>query len=263
MSQYARNDNVSGWWDTLASVPGSLAGWRNSTISLAELDRLGISSPWKLLAALRNFAVTTWDPARSDIRQGINALIDGALRDPDPQAVRAASRRSPKNAKLWKERYDPPLDVDHLAGLPEGTLGHEYARFIRDNRIDPLVNLVEWGKPTNLLQYVVLRAYKLHDVLHVVLGCPATPLGEVQIVSFSVGQADAKAKTVNAPALALAVVLLHIALRRPHEFGEAARLVGEWTRLGQRSRPYTEFRFEEMMDRRVEQVRREVLAAAA
>lgn len=262
MSQYAKVHAADSWWEMLSKAPDLLAGLRNPSRFFPEISDLGIRSPWAVLATLRNFVVTTWDPSQSDIRQGINSLIDGALRDPKPHVLKEARQRSPKNAALWDQRYDPPLDLDALAALPEGTLGCEYARFIRENDIEPLGSQVEWGTPKNLLQYVVLRAYKLHDVLHVILGCPATPLGEVQIVSFSVGQGDAAAKTVHAPALALAVVLLHIALRRPHEFAEAARLTGEWTRIGQGARPYTEFRLEEMMDRPVEEVRARVLAAA-
>jgi ubiquinone biosynthesis protein Coq4 len=223
----------------------------------------GLGGPWSALQTLRNFAVTTWDPAKSDIRQGINRLIQGALRDPKPEAIAEARRRSPACAALFDESYDPPLDLDQLATLPPGTLGHEYARFVRENGIEPLGNQVEWGRAKNLLQYNMLRGYKLHDVMHVVLGCPATPLGEIPIVAFSVGQASrSESKTVNAPALALAVVLLHIALRRTHEFAEACHLTGEWTRIGERSRPYTEFRLEDMMDQRVADVRARVLVAA-
>jgi ubiquinone biosynthesis protein Coq4 len=261
MSQYAKPAET--WWDTLTRTTGLLAGLWNSPLLSPTVQNLGIRGAWSAFAAVRNFVITTWDPAQSDIRQGINVLIDGALRNPTPGALEDARRRSPANGELWDERYDPPLDLGALEKLPRGTLGHEYALFIRDNGIEPLGSLVAWGGPKNLLQYVLLRAYKLHDVLHVVLGCPATPLGEVQIVSFSVGQGDAAAKTMHAPALALAVVLLHIALRRPQEFAEAARLTGEWTRIGQSCRPYTEFRLEAMMDRPVEDVRAEVLASAA
>lgn len=251
MSQYVKSNRSSRRFESLSLLAPQLKGF-------------GVRGPWSLLKTIKNFAVTTWDPAQSDIRSGINNLIEGALRDPNPELIEAARKRSPQCAALWDERYDPPLDLDRLASLPDGTLGREYARFVRDNRIEPLGSLVEWGAPTNLLQYTLLRAYKLHDVLHVVLGCPATPLGEVPIVAFSLGQAEAgeNARTANAPALALAVVLLHIALRRTHEFAEAIRLSGDWTRIGERTRPYAEFRLEDMMDQRVEDVRQHLLAAA-
>lgn len=262
MSQYVSARRTRTGLGVLRSVPSLLAGLRDPSRWAPELGGFGLRGPRSMLATLRNFAITTWDPAQSDIRQGINALIEGALRDPSPERIEQASQRNPECAALWDERYDPPLDLDALAGLPAGTLGHEYARFIRENRIEPLGSLVEWGQPKNLLQYVMLRSYKLHDVLHVVLGCPATPLGEVPIVAYSVGQAGTESRNANAPALALAVVLLHIALRRTHEFAEACRLTGEWVQVGARCRPYAGFRLEEMMDQRVEDVRERVLAAA-
>jgi ubiquinone biosynthesis protein Coq4 len=262
MSQYARVQKSGRRLDALRKLPAAVAALRSPSQLAPELRDFGLRSPWSALMTLKNFAVTTWDPAKSDIRQGINALIEGALRDPKPEAIEEARKRSPVCAALWDERYDPPLDLDQLATLPAGTLGAEYARFVRENGIEPLGSQVEWGEPKNLLQYNMLRAYKLHDVMHVVLGCPATPLGEVPIVAYSVGQAGPDSKAVKAPALALAVVLLHIALRRTNEFAEACRLSGEWTRIGERGRPYTEFRFEEMMDQRVENVRERVLAAA-
>ena len=258
MSQYAKTAATMTSFSPIQLV----AGLFDPSRFAPELRAFGLSGPRAVLASLKNFAITVWDPAKSDIRQGINVLIEGALRDPKPGALEDARRGSPASAVLWEERYDPVLDLDSLATLPDGTLGREYARFVRDNGIEPLGNQVEWGEAENLLQYQLLRAYKLHDVLHVVLGCPATPLGEVPIVAFSVGQASTEANTAQAAAIALAVVLLHIALRRTGEFAEACRLTGEWTRIGERCRPYTEHRFEELMGERVEAVRERVLAGS-
>ena len=135
---------------------------------------------------------------------------------------------------------------------------------MRENGIEPLGSLVEWGEPANLLQYNLLRGYKLHDVLARDPRLPGDPLGEVPIVAFSLGQAETGgAKSVRTPRRSRSrSSCSHIALRRTHEFAEAARLTGDWTRIGERTRPYTEFRFEEMMDQRVEDVRQQLLGAA-
>jgi ubiquinone biosynthesis protein COQ4 len=210
---------------------------------------------------LRNFAITVWDPTRSDVRGGINALIEGALRDASPERARELERANPAMAALWASAYDPPLDVRALESLPEGTLGREYARFVRDNGIEPLGDQVELGPPRNLPAYALRRAYKLHDVLHVALGCDASVLGEVRIVSYSVGQA--RAGTVRAAALALVVLLLHLVLRRPHEFREAIALAHEWMERGTRARPYASLKLEEWMDRPLAEVRERVTAPAA
>jgi ubiquinone biosynthesis protein COQ4 len=225
-----------------------------------ELRSLGLNSPWKVWLAVKNFAKTVWDPTRSDIQHGINALVYEALRNAPPDREAQIARQSPELAALFRERYDPALDPDRLAALPDGTLGREYARFIRANGIDPLGNLLALSRPENLLEYQFWRAYKLHDVLHVVLDCDATALGEVPIVAYSLGQARSTA--VRAPALALCVLLLHMALRRTDQFQTAIRLSAEWMRRGEQTRGYATHRLEDWMDRPVSEVRALVLAPA-
>jgi ubiquinone biosynthesis protein Coq4 len=224
---------------------------------LDELKAFGITNPWAALQSARNFALTVWDPTRSDIRQGVNALLYGALRSPSEERIRALTEREPRLAALFAERYDPEIGVDRLESLPDGTLGREYARFMRDNKIDPLGDLLEIPAPTNVVEYTFRRAYKLHDVMHVVLGCDTSILGEVRIVSFSVGQRFADDGA--AADLALAVLFLHLALRKPSEFKEAIRLAQEWMALGERSKFYATFRLEDLMERPVPEVHELVL----
>jgi ubiquinone biosynthesis protein Coq4 len=226
---------------------------------LEDLRSLGITNPWTLLQSVRNFALTVWDPTRSDIRQGVNALISGALRNPSAQRIRELAEREPALVELFEERYDPSLDLQELEMMPEGCLGREYARFMRDNKIEPLGDLLEGPAPANVIEYTFRRAYKLHDVMHVVLGCDTSVLGEVRIVSYSVGQ---RPHDDGAAAdLALAVLFLHLALRKPGEFKEAVRLAHEWMRLGERTHLYATFRLEDWLERPVGEVRDAVLAA--
>lgn len=224
-----------------------------------ELRSIGVTNPLQAIQALRNFAKTVWDPTRSDIRRGVNGLIYGALRDMNPERIEQLRLAAPAVAGLCDEGYDPELDPRRLERLADGTLGREYVRFLRANGIDPLGDLLELPPPRNVAEYSFRRAYKLHDVLHVVLGCDASILGEVRIVSFSLGQA--RDAGIRAPALALVVLLLHLVLRKPQEFTEAVRLAAEWMHEGQRTRPYSSFRLEDWMARPVEEVRALVLAA--
>jgi ubiquinone biosynthesis protein Coq4 len=227
----------------------------------SELRSLGLTNPRKAWLAAKNFAKTVWDPTRSDIRHGINSLVYEALANAPPGRVAELEQQNPALAALFREGYDPALEPERLERLPAGTLGREYARFIRANGIDPLGNLLALGEPRNLLEYQFRRAYKLHDVLHVVLGCDATVLGEVPIVAYSLGQA--RSTGVRAPALALAVLLLHMALRKTEEFQPAIRLAAEWMRRGEQTPGYATHRLEDWMDRPVAEVRDLVLASAA
>lgn len=225
-----------------------------------ELDSIGLTNPWRALRSLRNFALTVWEPGRGDIKQGVNTLIYEALRNATPDRIAEARAAEPDLAALYDAGYDPALDLARLERLPDGVLGREYARFIRANQIDPLGDLLALKHPTNLLEYRFRRAYKLHDVMHVVLGCDASVLGEVRIVSYSLGGATGTG--IRAPGLALAVLLLHLALRRAHELQEAVRLAAEWMAQGARAKPYATFRLEDAMDRPVEEVRAWVTAPA-
>jgi ubiquinone biosynthesis protein COQ4 len=223
-----------------------------------------MTNPIAALRGLYHLALTIWDPRRADVQRGINTLVADALRDATPERVAAFERSEPAVAALFAERYDPELDPRRLASLPDGTLGREYARFLAANGIDPLATLLRMGEPRNALQYSFRRAYKLHDLMHVALGCDASILGEVRIVSYSLGQgARRPGRDGRAPALALAVLLMHVALRRVGEFRDAIRLAHEWMTLGERSRAHVPFRLEDHLGEPVERVRELVLAPAA
>ncbi len=225
---------------------------------LEEFKAYGITNPWTALQSVRNFALTVWDPTRSDIRQGVNALVFGALRDASPERVRQLEEEAPALAELYREGYDPEIGVSRLESLPDGTVGREYARLMRENGLDPLGDVLALGPPKNLLEYTFRRAYKLHDVMHIVLGCDTSVLGEVRIVSYSIGQG--RSVDGRAAELALAVLFLHLALRKPQDIPEAIRLAAEWLRKGSDAKVYFTMRIEDFLDRPIAEVREMVLA---
>lgn len=222
---------------------------------LAELAAIGVESPLAVVTVGWNFAKTVWEPTRSDIGGGITSLARGAIRATPKERVARFAARHPEVARLFEERYDPLLDPADLARLPAGTLGHEYARFIHSNGIDPLQTQLGLGEATHPLHYSVKRAYKLHDLMHVLLGCDASVFGEVRIVSWSIGQATrAGGAEMRAPDLALSVLLLHLTLRFPDRVPEAIRLSAEWLERGARHPDHVTFRFEDWLDEPVASV---------
>ncbi len=227
----------------------------------AQLRELGLTTPWAVWQAARNFVITVWDPTRSDIQHGINTLVYRALAEAPPERARALEQQHPELLALYREGYDPDLTPERLEGLPDGTLGREYARFIRENGITPLKTLLALGSPKTILEYQFRRAYKLHDLMHVVLGVDATVLGEVPIVAYSLGQA--KQESARAPAMALAVLFMNIALRRPHEMREAVRLAARWLATGEGALWHVGFRLEDHLARPVPEVRAAILAGAS
>ena len=229
-----------------------------------ELASIGVRGPISLGQVGWNFVKTVWDPTRSDIAHGITGLAKGALGAMSPARLRAFEERNAAVTALYREGYDPPLDTERLARLPGGTLGREYARFIQAHGLDPLATLLAIGTPTNAFHYNLRRAYKLHDILHVVLGCDPSVLGEVRIVSWSIGQAlHAGGPAMRAPAMALSVLLLHLAIRRPDEVAELVQLSHPWLERGASSPNHVAFRFEDHFESKVEDVRALFEASAA
>lgn len=236
---------------------------------LQSAKRWGIRNPINAVQQAYNFVRTVWEPWDSDIAGGINTLIVGEVRKASARDIERYAARFPGMKELYEEGYDPDIDPRRLIEYPEGTLGREYAKLIFRDQLDPLGTLMAFGEPANLVHYGVRRAYKLHDVLHVVLGCDTSVLGEVRIVSYSLGQSRQYEEGTESSGglsagMALAVLFLHLAIRRPsRELRQAVDLAAEWQALGARSQPYTNYRFEDMMELPVEEVRALVMGDAA
>ena len=89
------------------------------------------------------------------------------------------------------EDYYPTVDLEELAKLPEGTLGHEYAQHMKKNNIHPLkisTDLIEVAKANPF----ALRFTVTHDIFHILLGFDTTYAGEVGVLGFMIGQGYSK-----------------------------------------------------------------------
>lgn len=223
---------------------------------IGPLRELGLNDPLTIARTLANLVRTVWDPTRSDVRQGINQLVYRGLADAKPEDEQALARARPELLEMFRAGYDPALDPARLALLPDGTLGREWLRFVTDNDIRPLETLLALRTPRNLLAYQFRRAYKLHDLMHVVLGADASVLGEVRIVSYSLGQSVVRrGARMNAPVMALAVLFMNIGLRRAHEMPDAVRLAARFQRVGELSPWHVAFPVEDWLERPVAELR--------
>jgi len=108
-----------------------------------------------------------------------NARVARFFADPDGAALYAEHRAIDSRT----------LDLDTLAALPEGTLGHAYAKFLRSRGLTPEVFD---GPPEGIADprrsYVVQRLRQTHDLWHVVTGCETDPAGEVALQAFTYAQ---------------------------------------------------------------------------
>ncbi|MEO0481207.1 MAG: Coq4 family protein [Planctomycetota bacterium] len=84
----------------------------------------------------------------------------------------------------WLATEDP--DLDRLIELPAGSLGHEFARHIRDNGFDP--DYFRKIKVRTDADYVMMRVRQTHDIWHMVTGFQTDRIGEVSLKAFELAQ---------------------------------------------------------------------------
>lgn len=147
---------------------------------------------------------------------------------------------SPDGERLFRERRtidSRHVDLEALARLPEGTLGREYVRFLRERDFTPDL----FQPPDNVrdprASYLMQRMRQTHDLWHLLTGHPTTPNGEVALQAFTYGQVGAPSALVIALGGALRGALAHPSLLRQ---------VWRAYRAGQRAAPLAVVLWEEL-----------------
>lgn len=153
----------------------------------ADLDSLTSLQRWKLaLGLLRKVLNNPEDTEQVLVFLGVinsgrasNARVARFFADPHGAALYAEHRTIDSRT----------LDLDKLAALPEGTLGHAYAKFLRRHGITPeIFDGAPPGISNPLRSYVAQRMRQTHDLWHVVTGCETDPSGEIALQAFTFSQ---------------------------------------------------------------------------
>ena len=129
------------------------------------------------------------------------------------------------------------IDLDALAALPEDTLGHAYAHFLRSRGLTPAVFDAPPSEVSDpRMQYVVQRLRQTHDLWHVVTGHDTDAASEVALQAFTFAQ-------VRAPSSAILATVG--TLRAMREKRDVARDVLRSLRLGLRAHGLPVFPWED------------------
>jgi ubiquinone biosynthesis protein Coq4/catechol 2,3-dioxygenase-like lactoylglutathione lyase family enzyme len=155
----------------------------------------------------------------------------------------------------WKERETPDLrraPALALAALPEGTLGHAYARFVEARGLDN--DFLEYLEVTDLPTFVAHRTAHLHDLLHFVLGYePYDPVGEMEIEAFLLAQTGALHHVLFL--LGWSMFLLR---NDPAQLAAGRARLFEAYRLGRRVRPLLSEKWSEHLHRPLAELKEEL-----
>lgn len=172
-------------------------------------------------------------------------------------------------AKLWRETAEGrellderpslqgcELDLEALASLPEGTLGHEFVAYFEANGIEPFIS----DFPVrNDVDYLSKRYRETHDLFHVITGYGTDELGEMELQAFVLGN------------LGLRQTLLILAFSVPRQVQQrgvgmlpdyARRLLAAYRR-GRNSRELLSVRYEDLWEQPVSVLAELMCAPAA
>lgn len=108
----------------------------------------------------------------------------------------------PRGQRLYDEQRaidSHTIDLDALAQLPEGTLGHAYATFMKTHGLTP--NVFD-GTPEEIHEphaaYAMQRMRQTHDLWHVVTNAETDPAGEIALQAFTYAQVRAPSSAILA-----------------------------------------------------------------
>ena len=157
----------------------------------------------------------------------------------------------PRGQQLFAEKRSidsHTVDLDALAKLPAGTLGHAYATFMRAHGLTPDVFD---GRPADVRDdraaFVIQRMRQTHDLWHVVTNAETDPAGEVALQAFTFAQ-------VRAPSSAILALLG--TLRSLRHTQRVARDAAALYRLGRAAEPLVLFPWEDHWATPLSEVRR-------
>jgi ubiquinone biosynthesis protein COQ4 len=219
-----------------------------SAVAARPASSRGIRIPslaTRVRTVVRALATLARDPGRLDqvlmFAQTVNvsALARAMTRIDDDAEGRALLRDQPRIDRKH-------VDFAALRGLPDGTLGREYARFLDDNGITPdaFESLPEVGD--DRAAYVMLRMRQTHDLWHVLTGYTPDVRGEVLLQAFSYSQTRAPSALI---------IALFGTVRWAFQWPQQSRALREAFARGERTGFLPTFRWEEHWSTPVSELR--------
>ncbi|XP_063265906.1 ubiquinone biosynthesis protein COQ4 homolog, mitochondrial isoform X2 [Prinia subflava] len=129
----------------------------------------------KALLAAGSALMALYDPYRHDM-VAVLGETTGCLVLPN---LRDKMKNHPEGYRILQERPRirlSTLDMARLQGLPDGSLGREYVRFLEDNKVSPDTRMPPKFVDDEELAYVIQRYREVHDLMHTLLGMPTNML---------------------------------------------------------------------------------------
>lgn len=191
----------------------------------------------RLRVALKALKVLKGDEGNPTAGQMINDCLDREVYAALVQKLKS----SEEGRRLLSTRpslQSKDIDLDALARLPEGTLGHEFARYFRDHKISPFETTIELKSD---IDFIGKRYRETHDLLHLLTGYGTDVMGEMEVQAFALGNLG-----IRTAALILVVGVIG-QLKDRHagvNLDEYVRRVWAAYQRGRASQPFLSYWFE-------------------
>ncbi|KAF9355204.1 Ubiquinone biosynthesis protein [Mortierella sp. AD094] len=209
-----------------------------------------ISPVQRTILAVGSAFTALYNPLRGDMVAALGETTGGIFLN----RIRDQMLQDPEGRRILRERpkiTSETMQLNTLRQLPDGTFGREYVRFLDDQQVSPdtreLVHFVD----SEELAYVMQRYRETHDFYHTLTGLPVTVDGEIALKWFEMVQTGLPMTMLSS---------FFGPLRLSH--AERDRLFNVYVpwalENGSNSKLLMNVRWEEWMDRPVEDVQREL-----
>lgn len=137
---------------------------------------------------------------------------------------------NPEFVRLYNQKYlAPKINLDALLKLSEESLGHQFAKHMIANRLDPeFFPTIDVKDP---IRYTVMRGRQTHDIFHVLLGYDTSVQDELALQAFVMAQ-------IRSPlsAILLAGGLLHMSILHPQQLLQTADAITRGYERGKKAK---------------------------
>lgn len=207
----------------------------------------------RVRVALQALKVLKGDEGNPVAGQLINECLDRSVYASLVQKLQC----SEEGRRLLSDRpslQSRDLDLAVLGSLPEGTLGHEFARYFRDNKISPFETTIELKSD---IDFIGKRYRETHDILHLLTGYGTDVMGEMELQAYVLGNLGIR----TAALIVLVGTLGQLKERQAGvDLSEYTRRIWAAFHRGRASRLFLDFRFEDHWETPVASLRTRLCA---
>ena len=154
--------------------------------------------------------------------------------------------------KMWEDRYFPKITMEHLEAMPKGSFGSEFRQFLMKNNLD--LNFYPEIKIRRPLDFFILRQYKTHDMLHLLLDMDISHRSELAVQAFTLAQTESAI-----PVVIMSAGLLHEAGAAPQDLVGHFEAISQQLQKGRTHEPIYGLRVEDFLELPLAEARQKLL----